>query len=116
MVTKLKTTATSDQRTTSNVVQRFKLARSNWQGVGEDEHVNVDGKNGKWTFTIKAEEWGHKDFHVFRLNARTPSGDTYQLNRAKPYRTRQEAKQEAEFWIKDIKVKGDFPLSGWKKL
>lgn len=103
---------------TKKVVARFKVARgAKWTKIDKDWKVAVrDEVNGEWIFEVKALEPPH-----FRLEMRSPGGPsappkgTYVFGN-KPYRSAEEAKHEANYWIEDIKKGGGIKPTGWKKV
>lgn len=95
------------------VVARFKAA---WSSAGDDEYVTVDSPKGKWVVRVKMQTQEH-DVHRFYVAIEVPAGvdgGAKKLKAPGTYRTKPEAKKEADIWVKDLKKNGTVKLTGWK--
>jgi hypothetical protein len=93
-----------------NVVARFKQA-FNWVGVGDDQHIVVDTKNGKWIVKVRLKTFPH---NITKFYVAIQKPDETQLRGPKDYRLREEAIKEANIWVRDLKKNGTANLVGWK--
>ncbi len=93
------------------LVARFKEAFA-WSGVGDDLHITIDSKKGKWVVKVKMRVLPH-DIHKFYVAVVTPDGKKLKAPGG-DFRLQEQAKREADIWVKDLKKNGDIKLVGWK--
>ncbi len=93
------------------LVARFKAAFA-WSGVGDNLHITVDSAKGKWVMKVKMTTGDH-DVHRYYVAVETPDGKKLKAPGG-DFRTQDQAKKEADIWVKDLKSSGVIKLVGWK--
>lgn len=96
------------------IVARYKAA--NYEPSAEDEYFVVETPKGKWVVRVKTKVMDH-DVHRFYVAIDVPAGvdgGAKKLKAPGTYRTKAEAKKEANIWVKDLKKNGTVKLTGWK--
>jgi hypothetical protein len=96
---------------TRNLVARYKQAYS-WSGVGDDLHITVDSSKGKWVVKVRMRVLPH-DIHKFYVAVVTPDGKKLKAPGG-DFRTQEQAKKDADIWVKDLKKNGQISLTGWQ--
>jgi hypothetical protein len=91
---------------------RFKAAVS-WQGFGDDLHTPVSTPKGNWVVKVRMTTEGSKgNVHRYYVAITTPDGKKLKAPGGS-MRLQEDAKKEANIWVKDLKKNGDVKLVGW---